>query len=92
MKTNPLPYLPNMFASCMVVMVVYSLCVLLWVFFPDMAGHAILLAIFPGFKLLNFANFIYGMLLSSVYGWFISATYVFFYNLWPRWIRLISGN
>ena len=92
MKISPLPYLPNMFASCMVMMVVYSLCVLLWVFFPEMAGHAVLLSIFPGFELLDIKNFIYGMLMSAIYGWFISATYVFFHNQWPRWIRLVAGN
>ena len=92
MKTNSLPYLPNMFASCMALMAIYSLCVLLWLFFPDLAGHAILVTVFPGFKLLNFTSFLYGFIMSGVYGWVISALYVFFYNSWPRWMRLISGN
>lgn len=82
MKVNPLPYLPNLFASCMVFMVLYCLCVMLWVFFPNLVDHTILITIFPGFQLLD-------MLMSAIYGWFISAVFVFFYTLWPVFARLL---
>lgn len=87
---SPLPYLPNLFASCMVFMVIYTLCVLLWIWMPEMPGHVILTTLIPSFKLLDFANFCYGMMMSAIYGWFIAGTYVFFHNLWPKLLHLIS--
>jgi hypothetical protein len=27
-----------------------------------------------------------------IYGWFIAATFVFFYNLWPRFAAALSGR
>jgi hypothetical protein len=87
MKLQPSPYLPAMFATCMLFMVIYSLCVALWIFFPDMPGHAALETIFPGFKLLDVPNFCYGMVMSAIYGWFVAVVFIFFYNLWPRLAR-----
>ena len=72
MKERSLPYLPAMFAACMLFMVIYMLCVLLWTFFPDLAGHAMLTAIFPKFKFLDMPNFFYGMIMSAMYGWFMA--------------------
>ena len=34
-KSDHLPYLPAMFATCMLFQVIYVLCVALWVFFPN---------------------------------------------------------
>ena len=48
-----LPYLRTMFATCMLFQVIYVLCVVLWLAFPDLNGHALLLAVFPNFKLLT---------------------------------------
>jgi hypothetical protein len=92
MKNNQLHYLSAMFAACMLFQVLYVLCVLLWVFFPDLAGHAMLTAIFPQFELLDTPNFFYGLILSAVYGWFVAVVFVFFYNLWPKLVRLAKGG
>ena len=91
MKSKPIPYLPAMFATCMLFMVLYGLCVMLWVFFPDMAGHTTLETIFPGFRLLDFPSFCYGLIMSAIYGWFVAVVFVFFYNLWPRLAQALFG-
>ena len=91
-KYHPLPYLPTMFAGCMLFQVVYILCVALWVVFPDMSGHTLLIDLFPGFQLLDAPSFFYGLIASAFYGWFIAAVFVFFYNLWAGVARLISGG
>lgn len=91
-KSDPLPYLPTMFATCMLFQLVYVLCVALWLFVPDLKGHALLVDIFPQFKLLDVASFVYGLFASATYGWLVSAVFVFFYNLWPSVGRLIWGR
>ena len=78
-----LPYLPTMFATCMLFQVVYALCAVLWLAFPDLKGHALLPIIFPNFTLLTTGSFIYGLIASAVYGWLVSLIFAFFYNLWP---------
>ncbi len=91
-KSLPLPYLPTMFATCMLFNVIYVLCVALWLFFPDLKGHALLSDIFPGFRFLDVFSFIYGLIASSVYGWFVAIVYVFFHNLWPGFARVVFGS
>jgi len=91
-KLQPLPYLPAMFATCMLFQVLYVLCVALWFVAPDLPGHAVLTQIFPQFNLLDVPSFIYGLVLSMMYGWFLAVVFVFFYNLWPRLAALISGG
>ncbi len=88
-RSQPLPYLPAMFATCMVFQVLYVLRVALWFMAPELAGHAALTQIFPQFRLLDVPNFIYGLIASAMYGWFVSAVFVFFYNLWPRFASFI---
>lgn len=91
MTFKPTPYLPAMFAACMLFMTIYSLCVALWLFFPDLPGHVMLETLFPGFKLLDVPNFCYGMIMSAIYGWFVAVVFVFFYNLWPRLAHAVFG-
>jgi len=91
-KYHPLPYLPTMFAGCMLLQVFYLLCVGLWAAFPDLRGHGLLVDIFPGFKLLDVPSFIYGLIASAMYGWFIAVVFVFFYNLWAGVARLLFGG
>ena len=79
---NKLPYLRTMFATCMLFQVVYVLCVLLWLAYPELKGHALLPALFPNFTLLTLGSFIYGLIASMVYGWLAAIIFVFFYNLW----------
>lgn len=91
-RSEPLPYLPPMFATCMLFQVIYVLCVVLWAFFPGLRGHALLVDTFPQFKLLDIPSFLYGVITSAMYGWFVSAVFVFFYNLWPSVARLVWGR
>jgi hypothetical protein len=66
--------------------VIYVACVLLW--FIDY----LLPAIFPNFTLLTVGSFIYGLITSGLYGWFVAITFVFFYNLWPSLAAALSGR
>ena len=91
-KYHPLPYLPTMFAACMLFQAVYVLCVALWLIAPDLRGHAWLIDLFPGFELLDGASFFYGLVASAIYGWFAATAFVFFYNLWAGVVRIISGG
>src|SRR4051812_45459994 len=86
------PYLPAMFATCMLFQVIYVLCVALWFVAPDLRGHALLTDIFPQFTLLDVPSFVYGLIASAMYGWAVSVTFVFFYNLWPTVVGLIWGR
>ena len=91
-RQQPLAYLPAMFATCMLFNVLYVGCIALWTLFPDLPGHAALTEIFPQFKLLDVTSFIYGLAMSMIYGWFVAAVFVFFYNLWPSFASLILGH
>ncbi len=91
-KPHALPYLQTMFATCMLFQVIYVMCVALWAIFPNLNGHALLTAVFPQFKLLDVPNFLYGLVASAVYGWFVSLVFVYFYNLWPNLLGLVSGR
>ena len=90
-KSQPLSYLPAMFATCMTFQALYLACVVLWLAVPGLSGHALLVNLFPQFKLLDGPSFIYGLILSGVYGWFVSIVFVFSHNLWPRFVGLLSG-
>ena len=87
-----LPYIRTMFATCMLFQVIYVLCVLLWLGFPDLKGHALLPAIFPNFSLLTIGSLIYGLIASGVYGWIVAIIFVFFYNLWPDLAAALFGQ
>jgi hypothetical protein len=91
-RQQPLPYLPAVFATCMLFQVLYVLCVAIYFVAPGLPGHAVLTQIFPQFSLLDLPSFIYGLVLSMVYGWFVAATFVFSYNLWPRFAALLSNG
>ena len=91
-RDHSLPYLPAMFASCMLFQTLYVLCVALWLMFPELSGHLLLTSIFPQFRLLDLPNFVYGLILSAIYGWFMAAVFVFFYNLWPVFSGFVTGR
>ena len=84
-EARPLPYWRTMFATCMLLQVIYVLCIALWAVFPDLRGHALLVSIFPNFKLLDLGSFIYGFVASGLYGWFVAVVFVFFWNAWARY-------
>lgn len=91
-RQQHLPYLPAMFATCMLFQTLYVLCIALWFVAPGLSGHAILTTLFPGIQLLNLTCFLYGLLMSMVYGWLVAATFVFFYNLWPSVASFVLGG
>ena len=91
-KSQPLPYLQPMFATCMLFQTLYVLCVALWFVMPDLSGHALLPDFIPQFKLLDVPSFFYGLIMAAMYGWLVSVVFVFFYNLWPSFARLIYGS
>jgi len=41
---------------------------------------------------LDIPSFVYGLITSAMYGWFVSAVFVFFYNHWPSVSRLLWGR
>ena len=86
-----LPYLRTMFATCMLFQSVYLLCVVLWLAFPALQGHAVLPAVFPNFTLLTIGSFIYGLIASMIYGWIAAVIFVFFFNLWPTIAAQLFG-
>lgn len=87
-----LPYLRTMFGTCMLFQVVYVFCVLLWLAFPALKGHALLLAAFPNFALLTVGSLVYGLIASMIYGWIVAIIFVFFYNLWPPIAAALFGR
>jgi hypothetical protein len=87
-----LSYLRTMFATCMLFQVIYVACVLFWLGYPELKGHARLAAIFPNFTLLTPGSFIYGLIASMIYGWIAAVVFVFFYNLWPGVGPLFLGR
>ena len=87
-----LSYVQTMFATCMLSQAIYVLCVVLWLAFPDLKGHALLPAIFPNFDLLTVSRFIYGFVASMIYGWIVAIIFVFFFNLWPQLIAAVPGQ
>ncbi len=86
-----LPYVRTMFATCMLFQVIYVLCVLLWLAFPDLKGHELLPIVFPGFKMIAVGSLIYGLVASMIYGWAVAIIYVFFFNLWPQLVAAVIG-
>lgn len=87
-----LPYVRTMFATCMLFQSFYVLCVVLWLAFPELKGHALLPAVFPNFNLLTAGSFIYGFVASMVYGWIAAIVFVFFFNLWPQLVAAVTGR
>jgi hypothetical protein len=37
-------------------------------------------------------SFIYGLIASMIYGWIVAIIFVFFFNLWPQLIAVVSGQ
>ncbi|TAH33682.1 MAG: hypothetical protein EYC62_06525 [Alphaproteobacteria bacterium] len=81
MTNTKCPYLHTMFAMCMTFMTLYTLCVVGWIFFPDLAGHEVLTVLIPKFQFLDIVNFMYGFIMTGIYGAVIGGIYVFFSEL-----------
>ena len=91
-KSQTIPYLPTMFGTCMLFQTLYILCIAFWFLFPDLSGHTMLTDLIPGFQLLDARSFLYGLVAMAIYGWFVAVIFAFFFNLWPSFVRALSGN
>jgi hypothetical protein len=67
--------------------ITYALCIIFYLFFPEVAsGHAILLLLLPGFKLLTWTSFLLGLVETFAYGWFVALVFAPIYNFFVvRW-------
>ena len=67
--------------------ITYALCIIFYMFFPDVAsGHAILMLLLPGFKLLTWTSFLLGLVEAFAYGWFVALVFAPLYNFFVvRW-------
>ncbi len=89
MRHRSLPYLPTMFSSSLVFAVIYVACVVSWSLLPDLPPHVVMLNLFPQVRALTAPAFLYGLGCAVLYGSFIAAMFVFFYNLWPHCAALV---
>ena len=89
MSHRSLSYRATMFATSALFAVIYVACVVSWSLLPDLPPHAAMLNRFPQARLLTGPAFLYGLVCAIVYGSFIAATFVFFYNLWPHLALLV---
>ncbi|MDX2144141.1 MAG: hypothetical protein SFV19_12360 [Rhodospirillaceae bacterium] len=86
------PYLPHMFAWCMVLMTVFTVCAVAWLIDPVLPGHMLLQFFVPGFETMSLGVFALGFILAGIYGNLLGAVYVFFFNLWPALWRVVFGG
>jgi hypothetical protein len=65
----------------------YMLCVLFYLWFPEMAAkHLVLVLFLPGFKLLTWPSFFLGLIESFGYGWYVALVFGPLYNFFAtRW-------
>ena len=60
----------------------YVLCVIAYVFFPQVPiEHSALSILLPGFKLLSWTSFCWGLIESLAWGWYIALVFGPIYNL-----------
>ena len=82
-----IPVVPFGMALSLLFAIAYVLCVVFYLIFPDVAsGHAILMLLLPGFKLLSWGGFLLGLVESFAYGWFVALVFAPLYNFFvARW-------
>ena len=74
-------------ALSLLFVIAYALCIVFYLIFPDVAsGHAILMLLLPGFKLLSWGSFLLGLVEAFAYGWFVALVFGPLYNFFvARW-------
>lgn len=77
-----IPVLATSFATCMVVMVAFLACVLLWAVSYHPAMHQLLPHILIGFPAVTATGIFVGMIGSLVVGNVLGATFAVSFNLW----------
>lgn len=60
--------------------ILFSLCVLFDLIFPQHAMYQVWLKLLPGFEWLSWKSFLLGLVESYAYGWFVSLIWVPLYN------------
>ncbi len=75
-----IPIVPLGMALGLFLVVSYLACVVLYLIAPDLAGHALLVQLLPGFKLLDWHSFFLGLLESFGYGWYVALIFAPLYN------------
>ena len=82
MTTARIPVLATGFATCMVLMVAFLACVLLWAISHDPAMHLILSNILVGFPAITATGVLVGLIGSLVVGNVLGATFAVSFNIW----------
>lgn len=84
MTTARIPVLATSFAACMVVMIAFLACVLLWAISYHPAMHLILPHVLVGFPAITATGILAGLIGSLVVGNVLGATFAVAYNAWNR--------
>lgn len=77
-----IPVLATSFATCMVVMVAFLACVLLWAVSYHPAMHALLPHILIGFPAVTATGIFVGLIGSLIVGNILGAAFALSFNLW----------
>lgn len=82
MKIARIPVLATSFATCMVLMVAFLACVLLWAVSYQPAMHQLLSPILIGFPAVTATGIFVGLIGSLIVGNILGATFALSFNLW----------
>jgi hypothetical protein len=82
MKTARIPVLATSFATCMVVMIAFLVCVLLWAISYHPAMHLVLPHVLVGFPAITATGILVGLIGSLVVGNVLGATFAVSFNAW----------
>jgi hypothetical protein len=82
MTTARVPVLATSFATCMVLMIAFLACVLLWAISFHPAMHLILQHVLVGFPAITATGILVGLIGSLVVGNLLGATFAVSFNAW----------
>jgi hypothetical protein len=82
MTTARIPVLATSFSACMVVMIAFLACVLLWAISYHPTMHVILPHVLVGFPAITATGILVGLVGSLVVGNILGATFALSFNLW----------
>lgn len=82
MTTARIPVLATSFATCMVLMVAFLACVLLWAISYHPSMHLILPHVLVGFPAITATGILAGLIGSLVVGNILGATFAVSFNAW----------
>lgn len=85
MTATRLPIWATAFGFCMLGMLSFVLCVVLWAMAHVPICHALLVYTLPGFPMITPLGVILGLILTGVIGIYAGAVFAAFFNLW-NWV------